>query len=121
MHIAKLSFKMPVLIYAAISNFLRVAYSCTLVNISYYHLNILAKLIGENNISILKSCIYLITGNLNISPCVFTSSASCFVSCLFIFYLLGSEYVFYPHICFIIKISLGLSFCCNYLPFDLLC
>ena len=56
---------MPVLIYPAISNFLRPAHLCSLVSISYYHLNILANLIGENDISILRSYIYLITSKWN--------------------------------------------------------
>lgn len=64
-HFAKLPFKMPVLIYPAISNFLRPAHLCSLVSMSYYHLNILANLIGENDISILRSYIYLITSKWN--------------------------------------------------------
>lgn len=62
---AKLPFKMPVLVYPAISNFLRPAHLCSLVSMSYYHLNILANLIGENDISILRSYIYLITSKWN--------------------------------------------------------
>ena len=88
LHIAKLSSKMPVLIYTVISNFLWVAHSCILVSISYYHLHILANLIGENDISIFKNCIYLITSNLNILPCMFTSYTFSFLSCLFIFYFI---------------------------------
>lgn len=98
LHIAKLSSKMPVLIYTVISNFLRVAHSCSLVSISYYDLSILANLIGENDISIFKNCVYLITSNLNILPHVFTSYTFSFVSRLFVFYFLGSEYVFYQYV-----------------------
>lgn len=101
-HFAKLPFKMPVLIYPAISNFLRPAHLCSLVSISYYHLNILANLIGENDFSILRSYIYLITSkwngmeySWNLLPCVFTSYTSSLVSSLFIFYLLGTGYVFF--------------------------
>ena len=121
LYFAKLPFKMPVLIYSAISNVLRPAHLCSLVSISYYHLNVLANLIGEHDILILRSCIYLITSKLE-----------SFAMCIYQLYFLSGEFslhilfirawIFFFSICmsFIIKISLGLSFWCNYSPFDLL-
>lgn len=87
-HFAKLPFKMPGLIYSAISNVLRPAHLCSLVSISYCHLNILANLIGENEISILRSCIYLITSKLE-----------SFAMCIYQLYFLSGE--FSLHILFI--------------------
>lgn len=92
-HFAKLPFKMPVLIYPAISNFLRPAHLCSLVSISYYHLNILANLIGENDISILRSYIYLITSKWN------GILMESFAMCIYQLYFLSSE--FSLHILFI--------------------
>lgn len=92
-HFAKLPFKMPVLIYPAISNFLRAAHLCSLVSISYYHLNILANLIGENDISILRSYIYLITSKWN------GILMESFAMCIYQLYFLSSE--FSLHILFI--------------------
>ena len=84
---------MPVLIYPAISNFLRAAHLCSLVSISYYHLNILANLIGENDISILRSYIYLITSKWN------GILMESFAMCIYQLYFLSSE--FSLHILFI--------------------
>lgn len=115
--LAKLSSKMPVLIYTAISNFLKVAYLCTPVSISYYHLNILANLIGENEISIWRICIYLIT-----------SKYEYFATCVYQLYFLFCElsvcilfirvWIYFFSICmsFIIKLPLGRSFCCKLFP-----
>ena len=88
LYFAKLPFKMPVLIYSAISNILRPAHLCSLVSISYYHLNVLANLIGEHDILILRSCIYLITSKLE-----------SFAMCIYQLYFLSGE--FSLHILFI--------------------
>ena len=92
-HFAKLPFKMPVLIYSAISNFWRPAHLCSLVSISYYHVNILANLIGEYDISILRSCIYLITSKWN------GILMESFAMCIYKLYFLSGE--FSLHILFI--------------------
>lgn len=95
---AKLPFKMPVLVYPAISNFLRPAHLCSLVSMSYYHLNILANLIGENDISILRSYIYLITSKWNGMEWNGILMES-FAMCIYQLYFLSSE--FSLHILFI--------------------